>query len=48
MSSDGHYKERSRRDRTGKEDVTLGAGVKGRERKGEEGKRGRERLQDGC
>lgn len=42
MSSDGHYKERSRRDRTGK-DVTLGAGVKGRERKGEEGKRGRER-----
>lgn len=42
MSSDDHYKERSKRHRTGKEDVTLGAGVKGRERRGEEGKRERE------
>lgn len=46
MSSDGHYKERSKRDRAGKEEVTLRADAKGRERRGEEGTRQKERGRD--
>lgn len=46
MPSDGHYKERSKRDRAGKEDVTLGADAKGRERTGDKGKRQKERERE--